>query len=77
MHSYIKTFGIIYANIFSDCFKGDEDLILLTLSTSVGFAKEDDKTPDTTPQNTLITMVSSEKKIRAAIRFRMSFKTFH
>lgn len=43
-------------------FKGDEDLILLTLSTSVGFAKEDDKTPDTTPQNTLITMVSSEKK---------------
>lgn len=58
-------------------FKGDEDLILLTLSTSVGFAKEDDKTPDTTPQNTLITMVSSGKKIRAAIRFRMSFNTFH
>lgn len=43
-------------------FKGYVDLILFTLSTSVGFAKEDDKTPDTTPQNTLITIVSSEEE---------------
>lgn len=33
-----------------------------TFSTSVGLANEDDKTPDTTPQKTLMTMVSSEKK---------------
>lgn len=30
-----------------------------TFSTSVGLASVDDSTPDTTPQNTLITMVSS------------------
>lgn len=33
----------------------------------MGLAREDDRTPDTTPQNTLITMVSSVgKKTRTA-----------
>ena len=34
----------------------------MTLRTSVGLAMEDDSTPETTPQNTLITMVSSARE---------------
>lgn len=56
---------------------GFSEEILHTFSTSVGFAKEEDKTPDTTPQNTFITIVSSEKQTRASIRFRMFLSMFH
>lgn len=34
----------------------------VTLRTSVGLAREEDRTPDTTPQNTLMTIVSSDVK---------------
>lgn len=34
----------------------------LTLRTSVGLARDDDRTPDTTPQKTLMTMVSSDRQ---------------
>lgn len=36
--------------------------VLFTLRTSVGLAREEDRTPDTTPQKTLMTMVSSVSK---------------
>lgn len=35
------------------------EIVRLTLSTSVGLARQEDMTPDTTPQNTLMTIVSS------------------
>lgn len=35
------------------------EVIRLTLRTSVGLAKQEDMTPETTPQNTLMTIVSS------------------
>lgn len=53
----------MYISKFSMAMSG----LYLTFSTSVGFAKDEDKTPDTTPQNTLITIVSSEKTRTSAI----------
>lgn len=37
----------------------DRGGVRLTLRTSVGLARQEDMTPDTTPQNTLMTIVSS------------------